>query len=102
MIRDHGDAPRPCAQPAAASPGDKVGSVADQPLIEQIYDAAVRLSRQATMGNVDGAALAHAVGRSARDPDFYEACKELKRDGRLDVRFGGPTNVTMVRRPLSE
>jgi hypothetical protein len=73
--------------------------VADQPLIEQTYEAAVRLSNQATMGNVDGAALAQAVGRSARDPDFYDACKELKRQGRLDVRFGGPMNVTMVRLP---
>jgi hypothetical protein len=71
----------------------------DQQLVEQIYQAAVRQIDVATLGNVDGSALAEAVGRSARDPDFYDACKELKRQGRLDFRFAGTMNVTMVRRP---
>jgi hypothetical protein len=73
--------------------------MADEELVELIYEAARRLTSQATLGNVDGSALAEAVGRTSRDPDFYDACKELKRQGRLDVRFGGPMNVMMVRRP---
>jgi hypothetical protein len=30
---------------------------------------------------------------------IYEAARRLTSQGRLDVRFGGPMNVMMVRRP---
>jgi hypothetical protein len=69
-------------------------------LVRQVIETSQRLISASRSGDIEGADVAHELGRDANDIDVYYAFQEAKRQGALDMTFpGGMTLPVLVRLP---
>ncbi len=76
-------------------------SMPDESLIEAVIDAARRMCPASLSGDVEGAEIAHEVGRDPDDVDLYYAFQTAERRGDLECLawIGGMGLPGIVRIP---